>query len=137
MVRTRTVTTVLPAWRRPTYGHDRVTLHWQQRLQQGLRGLWGVTLSLLIVGLWVPPATAAVLCRTISINHQPHSVCILKITRSAKQYWEYRASASVDGEKRPIESYDCRQRVRIRQNGKRVLIDKDPVGTLICQLFDR
>ena len=94
-----------------------------------------------LVGLWVSwapaSADAAVLCRTVSLADQPHEVCILKITRSAKQYWEYRAAARVDGKARPVESYDCQQRIRLSQDGKRRPIDQDAAGTLICQLFDR
>ncbi len=92
----------------------------------------------LVMVLWgSPPAVAAALCRTVSLADQPHEVCILKITRSAKQYWEYRAAARVDGETRPVEAYDCRQQVRIRKDGKRIRIEQDAAGTLICQFFDR
>ncbi|GAB4198823.1 MAG: hypothetical protein Fur006_48980 [Coleofasciculaceae cyanobacterium] len=50
-----------------------------------------------------PPAEAA-LCRTSN----DRLICILSIKRSAKNYWEYRAAISVDGVKRPIEVYNCR-----------------------------
>lgn len=110
-----------------------------QRLHHRWTGLClaGFLSVALLTAAWVPPAAAAVLCKTVALNNQPQQVCILKITRSAKQYWEYRASASVDGKTRPTEVYDCRQRVRIRQDGKRILIDQDAVGTIICQFFDR
>lgn len=95
-------------------------------------------LSLVLMGLAIAPAAAAALpCRTVNLADQSHEVCILKITRSAKQYWEYRASVRVDGETRPVESYDCRQRIRIGQDGKRIRIDQDAAGTLICQHFNR
>jgi hypothetical protein len=50
------------------------------------------------------PAKASV-CR----NYDNHSICIISIKRSAKNYWEYRAAISVDKIKTPIEVYNCRE----------------------------
>ncbi|MEH2027585.1 MAG: hypothetical protein V7K62_29185 [Nostoc sp.] len=63
----------------------------------------------------VNPAFASV-CRNyddyngLRLHHQ---ICILSISRSAKNYWEYRATVSVDGVKRPTEVYNCREGVKV------------------------
>ena len=75
-------------------------------------------------------AAAAPLCRQV----EQHQICILTIQRSAKYFWEYRAAVSVDGEKRPLEKYDCRQQVRIRKDGRTVPFAQDPVGVFVCAL---
>jgi hypothetical protein len=76
------------------------------------------------------PARAA-FCRTVN----GHNICILSIKRSAKNYWEYRASVSVDGIAKPVEIYNCRDRVRIQKDGTAVpFITNDP-GELICSVL--
>ncbi|MBD2200362.1 MULTISPECIES: hypothetical protein [Calothrix] len=78
------------------------------------------------------PATAAV-CQ----NYHGHRVCILSIERSAKNYWEYKASVSVDDVKEPTKVYNCRSQVKILKDGTFVPFgDKDP-GELICRFFKR
>ena len=42
-----------------------------------------------------------------------HEVWIQRIKRSAKSYWQYQAKLAVDGEQRPMELYDCRDRLRL------------------------
>lgn len=93
-----------------------------------------VIVLLLVVwfGVAVPQAAAST-CR--DYNH--HRVCIVEIKRSAKNYWEYRASVSVDGSVRPIEVYNCRQRVKVQKNGGLVPFDRDEAGALICRFFKR
>ncbi len=78
------------------------------------------------------PAQAS-FCR----NSNDHLICILSIKRSAKNYWEYRAAVSVDGVKRPIEVYNCRERVRVRQDGAVVPFEPNSPGELICNLIKR
>ena len=78
------------------------------------------------------PAEAS-FCR----NSNDHSICVLSIKRSAKNYWEYRAAISIDGVKRPIEVYNCRDRVRIRQDGMIVPFESKGSGELICSFFQR
>jgi hypothetical protein len=43
-------------------------------------------------------------------NDNGHQICIIDIKRSAKNYWEYRIVLGVDGVKRPVEVYNCRDR---------------------------
>ncbi|MDP8964108.1 MAG: hypothetical protein M3O33_09030 [Cyanobacteriota bacterium] len=78
------------------------------------------------------PAEAS-FCR----NSNDHSICVLSIKRSAKNYWEYRAAISIDGVKRPIEIYNCRARVRICQDGTVVPFKSKGSGELICSFFQR
>jgi len=89
---------------------------------------------LLLLGLSllaVPPVEAKSFCRPIS----DRSICILSIKRSAKNYWEYRAVVSVDGVARPLEIYNCRDRLRVRQDGKVVRFEPNDAGELICNLI--
>ncbi|RUT07123.1 hypothetical protein DSM106972_023840 [Dulcicalothrix desertica PCC 7102] len=63
-----------------------------------------------------------------------HKICILSIKRSAKKYWQYQASVSIDGAKTPVETYDCRQH-RIQNDGKIIPFGEDNAGALICSFF--
>lgn len=65
------------------------------------------------------------------------SVCILSIKRSAKNYWEYRATVSVDKVVRPVEVYNCRDLVRVRQDGKGLPFQPNAAGELICRFFKK
>jgi len=78
------------------------------------------------------PAQAA-FCRT----YGGKSICILQIKRSAKNYWEYRASVSVDGVVLPVEIYDCRRRKKITQKGRAIPFERRGVGELICDVTHR
>lgn len=89
-----------------------------------------VTIVVILSSLDCQPAKAAPLCRQI----EGHQTCILSIKRSAKYFWEYRVVISVDGTPRPIEKYDCRQRIRIGQGKKAIPFSRDRVGNLICKL---
>jgi hypothetical protein len=77
------------------------------------------------------PAFASV-CK----NYDRHQICILSINRSAKNYWEYRAAVSVDRLKTPIEVYNCRQRVKIQQNGDILPFEQKSPGEMICSFFN-
>lgn len=90
-------------------------------------------LLLLILSLLVALPAAASVCR----NYNGHRICILSIQRSAKNYWEYRASVSVDDIKTPIEVYNCRSQVKIQQDGTIVPFGyKDP-GDMVCSFFKK
>jgi hypothetical protein len=92
--------------------------------------LWLIILSLTVAQA-VQPAYAA-FCR----NYQDNTICILSIKRSAKNYWEYRASVKVNGETRPIEIYNCRDRTRIKADGKIVGFEPNGAGELICTVLN-
>lgn len=76
------------------------------------------------------PALAAV-CR----NYNGQRICIVSINRSAKNYWEYKATVTIDGEKRPQEVYNCRQKFRVQQDGTVVPFKPKDAGELICSFF--
>ena len=94
------------------------------------------------------PLAVLLLCTLIFLNSSPawaktircevsgtHEVCIHKIKRSAKKYWEYWASVSVDGDRRPVETYNCRDGVRVRRDGILIPFDRDVAGDLVCRLY--
>ena len=85
-----------------------------------------------MVGAIAPLANAKpLLCRTVN----QHQVCILSVKRSAKNYWEYRASAQIDGERTPVEVYDCRRHVKVSQDGAQQPFQPDGAGPIICELL--
>jgi hypothetical protein len=86
-------------------------------------------LVLLIALFWFPhPAAAAAFCR--EVNQQ--QVCIVSIQRSAKYHWEYRVVLQIEGEEKPLEVYNCRDRVRVQFNGTRRPFQPDGVGEMVC-----
>lgn len=78
------------------------------------------------------PAQASLICQNSN-----HLICILSIKRSAKNYWEYRAAVSIDQVVRPIELYNCRDRFRVRQDGKVIPFQTNGAGKLICSFFQK
>ena len=96
-----------------------------------LVGLLGLVLLLNLTPIPLPylAAQAAPLCRKVA----EHQVCILKITRSAKYFWEYRAVVQIDDQRRPMARYDCRTHDYVRRDGKR--IPNDPASQVICAFF--
>ncbi|WP_335211554.1 hypothetical protein [Nostoc sp.] len=95
-------------------------------------------LLLILVFSMVDPAFASV-CRNYDVYdglrlHQ--QICILSINRSAKNYWEYRAAVSVDGVKRPVEVYNCRQRVKVQHDGTVLAFQQKDPGEMICSFFN-
>ncbi len=93
-----------------------------------------ISLVLLLTLSWgiAPPAQAS-FCR----NSHNHLICILSIKRSAKNYWEYRAAVSIDGMKRPIEVYNCRDRLWVRQDGSIIPFEPNSPGELICNFVHK
>ncbi len=85
-----------------------------------LINFWGATL----------PVEAA-FCR----NLNNHNICIVQIKRSAKYYWEYRATISIDGKKRLREIYNCRTHSVIKADRQIIPFESNGVGELICSRF--
>ena len=83
---------------------------------------------ILAMTLALPVATS---CRTLN----NHTVCILDIQRSAKNYWQYRAAISIDGIAKPAEFYNCRDRHIVQKDGTRIKFDPDGIGNFICRLY--
>lgn len=89
-------------------------------------------LILFLSSIAVFPASASN-CRQIG----NHSICLLSIKRSAKNYWEYRAAITVDGQKKPIEIYNCRDRIKIDRRRTIVPFTNDGIGELVCRLYTK
>ena len=87
-------------------------------------------ISVILFGAIAPPGEAA-LCRNVN----SHQVCVVKIKRSAKYYWEYRTVVSVDGEKKALEIYNCRDRTVTRKNKYPIRFKPHSIGELICSKF--
>lgn len=90
-----------------------------------------VLIFLLINFLGFALPVEAAFCRNIN----NHNMCILQIKRSAKYYWEYRATISIDGKTRPIEIYNCRTHSVIHSDRKIVPFQPNGIGELICSRF--
>ena len=89
-------------------------------------------LLLLISWFGFVPAAHADMCR----DRFGQKVCILKLKRSAKNYWEYRATVSLDGEKqRDKEIYNCRDRTLTRKGKYPIPFKANSPGELVCKTF--
>ncbi|WP_013323079.1 hypothetical protein [Gloeothece verrucosa] len=90
-----------------------------------------ILLLLLIISLSITRPAQAALCRTL----EGKQICITYIKRSAKYYWEYRASVKINGVATPIEKYNCRDRIKITKDGTLVPFEANGAGELICRFF--
>ncbi|MDJ0798890.1 MAG: hypothetical protein QNJ51_19070 [Calothrix sp. MO_167.B12] len=68
-------------------------------------------------------------------NIDGHEVCIVSLKRSPKRYWNYRVAISIDGEKKPVEIYNCRSKFKIQKDGKIVSFTENSPGNFICRNF--
>lgn len=73
----------------------------------------------------------ALTCR----NQNHHEICIVNIKRSAKNYWEYRASVRVDGVTKPVQIYDCRTRKIVLDNPILEDFEQDETAPFVCGFF--
>ncbi|MEO0409210.1 MAG: hypothetical protein AAF289_17850 [Cyanobacteria bacterium P01_A01_bin.135] len=96
------------------------------------RWLLALVLTCGLLALTGAPASAKT-CRTVD----GHRICLISTKRSTKNYWEYRAVVEVDGDRRPLEVYDCRRQQRTTANGKRIPFVPQGPGELICRLLYR
>jgi hypothetical protein len=94
-----------------------------------LKLIIGLFLVMLSFG-WTLPVNATT-CRQID-NHQ---VCLINIKRSAKYYWEYRVILSIDGKKKPMQIYDCKQDQVIYREGQITILQNAGIRSWICSLF--
>ena len=90
-------------------------------------------LLFLVVSFAVASPAEASFCRP---SHN-RTICILSIQRSAKYHWEYRAAVSIDGKERPMEVYNCRDRIKIQPDGTLVSFESHGAGELICSFFKK
>jgi hypothetical protein len=101
-------------------------------------GIKSVALMLfLILNLSATYPAFASVCRNYDVDDRlHHQICIISINRSAKKYWEYRAAVSVNGVKRPTEVYNCRERVKVQNNGTILPFEQKDPGEMICSFFN-
>lgn len=97
-----------------------------------MKFLTTLLLLLLFLLTFSQPAQAS-RCRTVNENR----ICILSIKRSAKYHWEYRASVSINDNKKPIEIYNCRRKTKNDRSGKTKQFEKNGAGELICRLLEQ
>ena len=91
-------------------------------------------LLLLVFWLWFVPLANAEICG----DRFGQQVCVIKLKRSAKNYWEYRAKVSIDGEKqRDKEIYNCRDRTLIRRGKYPIPFKPNSPGELVCKTFQK
>jgi len=117
----------------PLHPGLRFILRFISMLRHGRRG-WVIVLGVLLwlwLGLIGTPHALANPCYTVS----GHQVCILEIRRSAKNYWEYRAAVSVDGEGRSLDLYNCRDRTHTTHDGRLIPFSQDLAGAIVCRLY--
>jgi hypothetical protein len=88
---------------------------------------------LLISFFWIALPAEASVCR----NYQGREICIVDIKRSAKNYWEYRVILSVDGEKKPLEVYNCRDRTTVKKDGIILGFEENNPGEIVCRFFNK
>ena len=82
----------------------------------------------------IAPIANAATCQNI----RDREVCLLKLKRSAKYYWEYRATISINGKKQPERFYDCRDRYYTESDGfKMYLKSDDPLAQSVCRLYKK
>jgi hypothetical protein len=86
---------------------------------------------ILILCLSCIASAEAATCRMI--DHQ--TVCIVDIQRSAKNYWEYRVTLSMDHILQPTKIYNCRDRHITQPNQTRVKFSTDDFSQAICRLY--
>lgn len=80
------------------------------------------------------PMADAAMCR----ERNDQQVCILKLKRSAKNYWEYRAQVSIDGKKQANkEIYNCRDRTLTRKGKYPIPFKLNSPGELVCEIFQK
>lgn len=93
-------------------------------------------LLLLLIVFWLGfiPVANANMCG----DRNGQQVCILKLKRSAKNYWEYRAKVSIDGQKQKYkEIYNCRDRTLTRRGKYPIPFKPNSPGELVCQIFQK
>lgn len=92
-----------------------------------------VILLLLIFSWAVVSPVSAMVCR----NYQGQEICILSIKRSAKKYWEYRASVIVNGVKTPVEIYNCRGKFKVNKDRTVTQFKENSPGKMICSFLKK
>ena len=92
-----------------------------------------LTISVVVSCLAIAAPAEAAYCKSISGKE----VCVLKLKRSAKFYWEYRAKLRIDGQK-VTRFYNCRDRYYTQPDRlPRDFAKDDPLGKSVCFLYEK
>lgn len=91
--------------------------------------------GLIIWGLFGLTTSDAEAMPLVCHQYQGHEVCIERIKRSGRNYWEYLVKLRIDQQIQPFERYDCRHRQRIDREGFIEPFKVDDVGEFICGYF--
>jgi hypothetical protein len=62
-------------------------------------------------------------------------VCIDRLQRSAKNYWEYRVRLTVAGQPQPPTIYDCRSSKKSQMDGTWLDLVPDKIDRTACSLW--
>ncbi len=92
---------------------------------------------LCLVSVWWLVSTIPVRADEFCRQLDSHRVCILRIERSAKNYWQYQAVVSTDGIEQPFANYDCRERLITEPDGNMAAFRTRPAGAFVCSLYRR
>jgi len=99
--------------------------------------IWGFGIVIaLCLWLAISPdvsSSSALTCR----DYEGREVCINRIKRSARNYWEYRVDLTIDGQRQSSDLLDCRNHQRIDRDGFIEPFAPDDVGWFVCQYFNR
>jgi hypothetical protein len=126
------------AQRRAT--HDRWIETWiETRIETSKRLVkFGMGLLLWVMIVTGIQAAIAPIADAAPLTCRPYherEVCIDRIKRSAKHYWEYRVNLTIDGQKQPEDVLDCRHYQRIDRDGFIEPFRSDDVGRFVCRYF--
>lgn len=97
-----------------------------------MRQIWAVLgLITFACAALYPSVAQASICR----HQNNHEICIVSIKRSAKNYWEYRASVRVDNVTKPVQIYDCRSQTTVAKNKVLEPFEQDGTAAVVCSFF--
>jgi hypothetical protein len=69
----------------------------------------------------------------LTLNNQ--TLCLQDIKRSAKNYWEYRVTLTLNNIPQPPELYNCRDRIITKKDKSRVKFSPQDLSNYICRLY--
>lgn len=98
---------------------------------------WAIVIVLLALpfAVWLITLTSAPARANTCHIVNGHQICAVSLRRSAARYWEYRTIVSIDGNKQPLEIYNCRDRTRtLASDGTIIPFLTGKTGDWICQL---
>jgi hypothetical protein len=93
---------------------------------------WAIA-SLVSIVFWLAYPAPAQGCVCDQRNGQ--QICVERIQRSAKKYWEYRVQLTVNGVAQPLVFYNCYQQKKSQDRGAWVDLVEDKIDRLACSLF--